>query len=129
MDKLVDHIFVFEGDGKIKDYNGNYTEYKQKKRLEEIEQRKVAAAQPKAKTVEKAPKADGPKLSYEERKEMNRLEKEVEKLEVKKAAIMDQFNSSSLDPNDIERLSKELNELNNTIEEKEMRWMELSELA
>jgi len=129
MDKLVDHIFVFEGNGKIKDYNGNYTEYKEKKRLEEIEQRRAAAAQPKAKTTEKAPKTDGPKLSYEERKEMNRLEKEVEKLETKKAAIMDQFNSTSLDPKDIERLSKELNELNNTIEEKEMRWMELSELA
>jgi ABC transport system ATP-binding/permease protein len=128
MDKLVDHLFVFEGNGKVKDFNGNYTEY-----------RNLKKNQPSDKTVndqnlkEKKQKIrsdkDQPKLTYLERKEFNRLEKEIEKHEARKSGIMEKFDDPNLSPDEIQKLSKELGEINNTLEEKEMRWLELSELA
>ena len=126
MDKVVDHLFVFEGDGKIKDYNGNYTEYRAivKKRLNESRQQATA---PKVK--KEKPQSEERKLNYQERKEFNRLEKEIGKLEKRKAEIVAQFNDTSLDPSEIEKLSIELGELNKNIDDKEMRWLELSEFA
>ena len=131
MDKIVDHLFIFEGDGKIRDYNGQYSDYRalQKEELEEareaerVRQKKIVKP-----TIEK-PKDDGPKLTYEERKEFNRLEKQISVLEEKKEKITEQFNNPNLTPEEIEKLSIELGEVKNEIEEKEMRWMELAELA
>ncbi len=130
MDKLVDHIFVFEGDGKIKDYNGNYTEYRQNKKIQQREERKQIKATTPTKEKEIAANPDAPrKLNYMERKEFNKLEKEIDKLEAQKATIIEKFNDTTLEAAEIEKLSIELGELNNTIEEKEMRWLELSEFA
>ena len=70
-----------------------------------------------------------PKLSYEERKEFNRSEKQISVLEEKKEKITEQFNNPNLTPEEIQKLSIQLGELKNGIEEKEMRWMELAELA
>ncbi len=125
MDKIVDHLFVFEGNGHIRDFNGTYTEYRVKK-LEEDRIAKQNEA-PKVKK-EKPQKEEGAKLSYEERKEFKRVEKEIEKLETKKAAIIEKFNDTNLPAEEIEKLSIELSEVNNLIEEKEMRWMELADL-
>lgn len=126
MDKLVDHLFVFEGNGKIKDYNGNYTVYRQqqKKRLQEARREQAPLKEKKGK-----PKIEqGLKMSYMERKEFNRLEKEIMKLEERKNRIMEQFNDTNLAAADIEQLSVELGDINSALEEKEMRWLELSEL-
>lgn len=125
MDKLVDHLFVFEGDGKIKDYNGNYTEYRANKKIEDRKKEKA----PKEKKERIKPDSDKPKMSYLERKEFNRLEKEIEKLEKRKAEITEKFNDASLSSEDIQKMSIELGEINNSIDEKEMRWLELSEMA
>ncbi len=125
MDKLVDHLFIFEGGGKIKDYNGNYSEYRAKRKLEIRQQEKA----PKEKKQREKPDDGKPKLSYMERKEFNRLEKEIEKLEVKKKEITEQFNDTSLSPDEIQNLSVELGAINKSIDEKEMRWLELSENA
>ncbi|MEL6863428.1 MAG: ABC-F family ATP-binding cassette domain-containing protein, partial [Bacteroidota bacterium] len=130
MDKLVDHLFIFEGEGKIKDFNGSYAQYRERKQVEENEQRNQTRANPsKEKTKRVRPDADKPKLTYEQRKEFNRLEKEIEKLEVKKAAIVEQFNNPDLSSEEIQKLSIDLGELNKKLEEKEMRWLELGELA
>ena len=93
------------------------------RRLERERQKKIVKP-----TVEK-PKDDKPKLTYEERKEFNRLEKQIMVLEEKKEKITEQFNNPDLTAEEIQKLSIELGEVKNEIEEKEMRWMELAELA
>jgi ATP-binding cassette subfamily F protein uup len=127
MDKVVEHLFVFEGNGQIRDFNGDYSEYREIQREKEREQRRQdKAEQQKAKDEQKDSK---PGLSFDQRKEMNRIEKEIQKLEEKKAQVADQFNRTDLKPEDIKKLSMEINQLSGQIEEKEMRWMELAELA
>lgn len=120
MDKIVDHLFILEGEGKIKDYNGTYSEYR--------------AANPnflsnnRRPTKEETP-AEKPKqeVSYEDRKRYNRLLKDVEKLEQKKAQITEKFNDMSLSQEDINKYSKELKEVEEKLELKELEWMELAE--
>ena len=132
MDKIVDHLFIFQGNGKIKDYNGKYSEYREVEKQQDYEQQRLERAAEKQKTKAAAtPKADAdkPKLTYEERKEMGRLEKKIQKLEERKEEITNKFNDTNLSAEQIEKLSKELSEVKDEIEEKEMRWLELAELA
>lgn len=131
MDKIVDHLFIFQGEGKIKDYNGNYTEYREMTRQKELEeQRQNRDIRKKAEKEAAALKAKEPTqgLTYEQRKEFKRLEKNIAKLEEQKAVLIEKFNTPDITPAEIETLSIQLGELNNQIEEKEMRWMELAEL-
>lgn len=127
MDKIVDHLFVFEGNGQIKDFNGDYSEYREIQR--EREEKRLEREKLEKSKKQQQPKEQKPGMSYEERKEMNRIEKELKKLETRKADITEQFNSTELTPEQIESLSKELSEVRDLIEEKEMRWLELAELA
>ncbi len=123
MDRLVEHLFVFEGEGKILDYNGTYAEYRARKRNESAN---VAAVKPVA-----APQAvrqtSGAVLSNTERNEMKRLEKEVEQLEAKKATVTAKFSDGSLSAADISKLSIELGKIQDDLETKELRWLELAE--
>ena len=128
MDKLVDHLFVFEGGGKVKDYNKNYTEYRDFLKSK-VNEKTPNDQLPKEKKVKERSDKDRQKLTYMERKEFNRLEKEIEKHEARKSKIMELFNDSSLSGDEIQKLSIELGELNHSIEDKEMRWLELSEYA
>ncbi len=129
MDKIVDHLFVFEGNGQIKDFLGDYSDYREvlKEREREL-RRNERAEQQKNKTPEQT-LSDRPRLSQEARKEMNKLEKEIKRLEERKSEIMEQFNTDGLSPVQIEQLGRELSELSATLETKEMRWLELAELA
>lgn len=132
MDKLVDHLFIFEGDGKIKDFNGNHLDYRRYIKARELEERqKERATQQKEKAAAAATEAqsDAPKMTYEQRKEMNKVEKEISKLEEKKATIQAKFASPDISVDEIKTLSQELSDVKEKIEEKEMRWMELAELA
>lgn len=130
MDKLVDHLFVFKGDGIIKDFNGDYTDYREMIKVEEREQRKLEREeQLKQKAKEKATEAKQPGLSQEEKKELKRLEKQIGKLEEKKAELSERFNSTAISPEQIEEWSKELSAVTEELEEKEMRWMELADMA
>jgi ATP-binding cassette subfamily F protein uup len=130
MDKIVDHLFVFEGKGQIRDFNGDYTEYRELQKERDREQRRQERSeQQKAKEGQAARETGKPGLNFEQRKEMNRIEKEIQRLEEKKAQVSEQFNTSDLTPERILSLSKELQQLNDTIAEKELRWMELAELA
>ncbi len=124
MDKIVDHLFVFEGDGVIRDFPGNYTEYREWK----AEQLAIARAN---KTKTKAtPKSQSPTdegLTREQKKMVKNLEKSIERLEEKKAEIMEKFNDTSMSVEQVQKLSEELQTVGSQIEEKEMQWMELME--
>jgi ATP-binding cassette subfamily F protein uup len=124
MDKLVDHLFIFEGDSNIRDYNGNYTEYREWRKIKNREDKQLENQQLKA--AEKL-KDDRPKRSYQEKKELDQIEKEIPKLERRKKEILHLFNMGDLTPAEAASLSVELGEVQTTLEEKEMRWLELSE--
>jgi ABC transport system ATP-binding/permease protein len=127
MDKVVEHLFVFEGKGQIRDFNGVYSDYRDiQKEREREERRSERADQQKAKAEVKETK---PGLTFEQRKEMNRLEKEIQKLEEKKAQVANEFNRTDLSTDEIKKFSQEISQLGTQIEEKELRWMELAELA
>lgn len=119
MDKLVDHIFVVEEGGHIIDFNGTYTEY----RMEKSDREAELASQKSPQTV--TTESSESKLSFEQRKEIKSIEKQLEKLEERKKEITLQFDDISLTPDKIIELSKKLEEVNNEIEERETRWMEL----
>jgi ATP-binding cassette subfamily F protein uup len=130
MDKIVDHLFVFEGKGQIRDFNGDYTEYRELQKERDREQRRQERSeQQKLKESQPTRETGKPGLNFEQRKEMNRIEKEIQRLEEKKTQVSEQFNASDLTPDRIISLSKELQQLSDAIAEKELRWMELAELA
>lgn len=131
MDKIVDHLFVFTGDGKIKDFNGDYSEYRVFQKELDREKRKLERAdQVQEKAEKEKAQEDKPGLSYEQRKQLNRLEKEISKLETKKTEVQAQFaDVENLTPERIKTLSIELEEIKAKIEDKEMAWMELADQA
>lgn len=130
MDKVVDHLLVFNGDAKIKDFPGNYTDYREWRELEEEEQREQAKQQEKKSAPKLAveEKEKPRKLSYKEKKELEALEVEIPQLEEEKADIETQLSSGTLSGDEITALSKRYEELSNLIDEKTMRWLELEEI-
>ncbi len=130
MDKLVDHMFIFEGEGGVKDYNGTYSEWKSGKYLakdEMITSKSTSSKKPAPPKDVDEDTEGSRKLSYFEKKEFSGLEKEIEKLEKRKGVIEEQFLDTNLTSQEIETLSIELGEIRNDIDTKEMRWLELSE--
>lgn len=132
MDRLVDHMFVFEGAGEIRDFPGNYTQYriwqKEQERLE-AEARKQAAetAQAASAATEAAQKPkEKKKLSYKEQREFEQLEKDIPALEQEKMELTEKM-SSNIPYEELEQVNKRMIEITNALEEKEMRWLELSE--
>lgn len=126
MDKVVDHVFVFEGDGKVKDFNGNYSEYKE--RFETSPFKSETPKEDKKADVEEAPVSDEPekrKLTYEERKVFSRLEKEISKLEERKKEIHELFLDTTKTPEELTDLTKELGALQDTLDDREEKWMEM----
>lgn len=126
MDKLVDHLFILEGNAKIRDYNGTYSEYRALKKTEERD--KPKEEKPSAIEVVDLPLDNKSKATFEQRKDFARLEKEIKKLEEKKAEITSLFEDASLSPQKIMELSKELDKVNEQISEKEEKWFELADL-
>lgn len=128
MDHLVDQLFIFEGDGEIREFNGNYTDYRDW--LEDEEARK--AAKPVAKVqakVEAPPSAEKRKASFKEKQEYEKLQKEIDDLEKKKTEISNQFNGGTTDHQQLQKLSNEIQKINSDLEEKTLRWMELAEIV
>lgn len=125
LDKLCDHLFVFKGAGKIKDWNGTYTEWRAQEKTiaaESAENKKAKADAPPPTEA----KTDDAGLTREDRKAIRRVENQIAKLEKRKAEINQRFaDMENLSPEDIAELGKELNELEEQIEEKEVEWMEL----
>ncbi|OMP31148.1 ABC-F family ATP-binding cassette domain-containing protein [Mangrovimonas sp. DI 80] len=124
MDKIVDHLFVFKGEGEVQDFPGNYTDYRI------YEQSTPPAESPKentSKTTEASKQNEAQKLSYNEQKELKNLESKIRSLELDKKALEAKFLDESLSTEAINNLSQELQTLMDTIAEKEARWFELSE--
>jgi ATP-binding cassette subfamily F protein uup len=139
LDRLVDHVFAFEGNGIVKDFPGNYSEYRQWKfdsedELEELEReaKKQKAVEIKLEEVTK-PVLETPvfaekkKRSYKEEKELEGLESELPELEKKKIDIENKLASGLTDANEIEKLSSQFSFILKSIDEKTMRWLELQD--
>ncbi len=127
MDKIVDHLFVFDGEGNIKDFPGSYTIWRNKQ-LEEEDKRKKQI-KPEVKAAIKPIKEKERKLTFNEKKELEQLEKEIASLESEKAEINHALNSGSLDSTQLQEKSTRFVTIIGILEEKEMRWLELSELV
>ena len=128
LDRLVDHLFVFCGDGRIKDFIGGYTEYRSFIKDYEAEQRKLAA--PKKAAVPSKPAADKPrKLSYKEKREMEQLEADLDAIAAEKASLEALLNGGTTDYERIREASEKYELLRIRQDEKELRWLELSEIA
>ena len=128
LDKTVDQLFVFEGDGKVKGFMGNYSQYHDYLEEKNKEEKKVIAAQKQETRMEK-PKATErkKKRTYKEQQEYEQLAKDIESLEMEKEEITVKM-QEQIDYQEIERLGKRLNEINDLLNEKEMRWLELDEI-
>jgi ATP-binding cassette subfamily F protein uup len=125
VDKLTDHLFIFEGNGYVRTYNGNYTDYRvEKEEEEELEKAKLKAEKNQAKQVaQNTPVIK--KRSFKEQKELDELEESIKKLENRKAEI-NSLLVSITNVDEIIALSKELEEVQANLDENELRWLELS---
>ncbi|WP_299461914.1 ABC-F family ATP-binding cassette domain-containing protein [uncultured Microscilla sp.] len=133
MDKLVDHLFVFEGEGFIRDFNGKYREYREFKHLQELEKEKEKKESKQGKQKEEkstkktADDNQKRKLSYKEQREYEGLEQEIEQLEEKKDELTEKLNSGTLDHEKLQKTSQKLGEIIDLIDSKTERWLELAE--
>jgi ATP-binding cassette subfamily F protein uup len=128
MDRIVDHVLAFEGEGIIKDFIGNFSEYREKKSQEKTE--KVASAfvetSKKIENVPVATAAATKKLTFKEQQELNDIDKEIPKLEKESAEILEKLNNET-DYGKIADFSKKLETIADKLQELEMRWLELQE--
>lgn len=133
MNKLVDHIFVFEGEGKIKDYYGNYTEYRlerekqEKARKRAEKQRRESEIRQEETNVDVPPIIKSQKRTYKENREFEALEVEIELLEKEKEDLLERMNSGNATALELTEWSTRYGELEEELDEKMMRWLELSE--
>ena len=127
MDKVVDHLLVFKGQGEIKDFPGNYTQYREWSALEESKETKESRD---SKETNKASYRhdERRRLSYKEKREMEQLEKDIAVLEEEKKQIEEALCGSTTSVDEITAMSKRLPQLNEELDEKSMRWLELSEI-
>ena len=137
LDKLVDHLFIFCGDGVVKDFIGSYSEYREYIKEYEAGQKSAARAEEKAakekaaKEAAKATPQEAPakkkKLTFKEQREFEQLEKDLESLAAEKAALEAKLSSGTLPFDQLQTASERVGKLIDLIDEKELRWLELSE--
>ena len=129
MDKVVDHLLVFNGNGDVKDFPGNYTQYREWEKLENKKTESAPKAVPTEANAAKAkPRTERkPKLTFKEKQELERLENEIETLEKEKADIVEQLSGGTASVELITEMSKRLPLLEKELDEKSTRWLELSE--
>lgn len=145
MDKVVDHLLVFRGEGEIKDFPGNYTQYREWQKLEDKKSAELKEAAQKATASRNGNNAPTPsptgksqrdpnaapqkrKMTFKEKQEFAQLEKDIEALTAEKESIETALSSGSVSVEQITEMSKQLPILNEELDEKEMRWLELSEI-
>ncbi|MBS7351524.1 MAG: ABC-F family ATP-binding cassette domain-containing protein [Muribaculaceae bacterium] len=125
LDRTVEHLFVFEGNGVVKDFPGNYSDYREWKLLKQQEEKRQT--QPQAVKPSRPVRDNSNKLSYKERKELESLTEEIAALENEKTEIETALSGGNISVEDITIKSKRLLEISGILDEKEMRWLELSE--
>ncbi len=129
MDKVVDHLLAFQGNAKIKDFPGNYSDYREWKEIQDtLDKEKQQTAKPKEEKVQIAAKDEKKKLSFKEKREFEELDILIPKLESEKSQIEDELSSGILSTEELLAKSNRISDLIEEIDEKTMRWMELSEL-
>lgn len=141
MDKVVDHLLVFKGEGEIQDFPGNYTQYRDWSRLQEKDEAEKAAATAKSAGNNNTAANDGAgtakrdanfenkrKMSYKEKREYEQLTQEIEKLTDEQKKLEEALCSGTLSVEELTEKSKRLPEIKDELDEKEMRWLELSEM-
>ena len=129
LDKLVDHLFVFEGDGKIKDYHSNYTEYRLLQDETDKQQKIKQSSQKKEqKKSQEKPKVKT-KLNFKEQKEYDSLIIDIEKLETEKSQLEEKLGAGDTSYDELQKISHRIGEVMSLMDDKTMRWMELEELV
>ena len=123
MDRLVDHLFVFEGGGDIKDFPGNYTQYRLQIK-DDTEETVIKKETLPAAAIAKKDK----RVSFKEKREFELIENEIAALNKEKETITSQLNDSALPFEELSKLSQRIGEVSNLLDEKEMRWLQLSEM-
>ena len=133
MDRIVDHILAFEGDGKIKDFVGNFSEYRESRKMEEgrwksdhLNQKIENFKEAETKLPAYSSQLPARKLSFKEQRELESIEKEMPELEKKRNVILEKLNNEA-DYEKISVLSKDLETISEKLEEMEMRWLELQD--
>lgn len=133
MDKVVDHLLVFKGEGEIQDFPGNYTQYREWCRLQPKTEGEGAEKKATKPTVKEQPSATqkkegNRKMTYKEKREYEQLTKELEQLENEQKTLEEALCSGQLSVEELTEKSKRLPEIKDEIDEKEMRWLELAEI-
>ena len=126
LDRLVDHLFVFCGDGVVKDFIGNYTEYRTF--IKDYEARQKVAQKPDKPVVERVKSPAKRKPTWKEQQELKALDEEIPRLEAEKSDLEARLSSGTLSPAQLQEASTRYGELQSLLDEKEMRWLELSEI-
>lgn len=129
MDKVIDHLLVFEGEGKITDFPGNYTQYREWSHLKSKEEAEKTNKPKETKTKADYHHESRRKMSFKEKREFEQLEKEIEQLETECKHIEESLCSGNLSVEELTEKSKQLPILKAQLDEKSMRWLELAELA
>ncbi len=126
MDRLVDHLFVFEGDGVVSDFPGNYSQYR-----ESLSNKQTADPVTEVKKqITEAPKVETKRqASYKEKREFEQLEKDIASLTEEKKTVTEKLNSGSIPFEELGKLSHRIGEITAQLDEKELRWLELSEIV
>ena len=127
LDQTVDQLFVFEGDGKVKGFMGNYSQYHEYLENKIKEEKKEQQTQKQETRIEKPTTERKKKRTYKEQQEYEKLAKDIETLENEKAELTAKM-QEQLDYQELDRLGKRMNEITNIIDEKELRWLELDEI-
>lgn len=128
LDKTVDHLFVFEGEGRIKDFVGGYSEYREYiKEKEEMERSEQRASTPQKPQPQRSHDTSKRKLSFKEQRELEQLERDLESLNEEKSTLETELSSGSLAYDRLTEASKRIEEIIALIDEKEFRWLELNE--
>ncbi len=127
MDKVVDHLLVFKGQGEVQDFPGNYTQYREWLTMEDNKSEKTAKTS-KEKTAKSYRHDDRRRMNFKERQEFERLEREIEQLEEERRSLEEALCSGTLSVAELTEKSKRLPVLQKELDEKSMRWLELSEI-
>ena len=129
MDKLVDHLFIFEGDGKVNDYLGKYSDYREELKQKQLADKKAESAKANKTPEKQSEKIATPKtkLSYKEKIELEQLDKDIEALENKKAELMKVLEANQANHEEIIKITTQLGEISTQLDEKGERWLYLSE--
>jgi ATP-binding cassette subfamily F protein uup len=130
MDKIVDHLFIFKGNGIVEDFPGNYSDHRAYEDSNVLEQRADKGNNTQNKSNKNSWRSDdkSKKLSFEEQKEYNKLEKSIQNLEKQKVELQNQFANTGLSGEEIDVLSIRLKDIIENLEDKTERWFELSML-